>query len=82
MTTSAIATSVSVKLPYMLYYRQGNNPFPQFFVFHHESQDIRRVVERAKKHCELMNLRFVNVKPFVVDLDEAETKAFGGNSTE
>ena len=65
------------KIPYILFYRQGNNPNPQFFMFYHHSHEIRKVVERIKKHCELMNLRFVNVRPFIVDLDEAEAKHFG-----
>ena len=65
------------KIPYILFYRQGNNPNPQFFMFYHHSHEIRKVVERIKKHCELMNLRFVNVRPFIVDLDEAEAKQFG-----
>jgi hypothetical protein len=64
-------------VPYILFYRQGNNPNPQFFMFYHHSHEIRKVVERIKKHCELMNLRFVNVRPFIVDLDEAEAKHFG-----
>jgi hypothetical protein len=72
-TTSAVS--------YILYYRQGNNPYPQFFVFNFPSTQIREVVERAKRHCELMQLRFVNVRPFVVDLDEVETKAFGNTAT-
>ncbi len=66
-------------IPYILFYRQGNNPHPQFFIFFHPSPEIRKVVDRIKKHCELMNLRFVNVRPFVVDLDEAESKAYGGS---
>jgi hypothetical protein len=69
--------SKDIKIPYILFYRQGNNPNPQFFMFYHHSHEIRKVVERIKKHCELMNLRFVNVRPFIVDLDEAEVKQFG-----
>jgi hypothetical protein len=67
------------QVPYILYYRQGNNPHPQFFMFYHESHDIRKVVDRIKKHCELMNLRFVNVRPFIVDLNEAEAKIVGAS---
>src|ERR1035437_5665139 len=65
------------KIPYILFYRQGNNPNPQFFMFYHHSNEIRKVLERIKKHCELMNLRFVNVRPFVVDLDATEAKFLG-----
>ena len=73
----AILLKENGKVPYILFYRQGNNPHPQFFMFYHHSHEIRKVVERIKKHCELMNLRFVNVRPFIVDLDEAEAKQFG-----
>ena len=74
--TAAVDTT-----PYILYYRQGSNPHPQFFIFFHKSPPgkIRDVVDRIKKHCELMNLRFVNVRPAIVDLDEAEAKAYGGS---
>ena len=68
--------AMSGGIPYLLFYRQGNNPNPQFFCFYHHSDNIRIVVDRIKKHCELMNLRFVNVRRFVIDLDEVETKAF------
>ncbi len=65
---------------YLLYYRQGNNPHPQFFVFNHDSKDMRVVVERVKKHCELLNLRFVNVRPFLVDLAAAEARLLGNSA--
>lgn len=64
-------------IPYVLFYRQGSNPHPQFFIFFHPSSEIRKVVDRIKKHCELMNLRFVNVRPAIVDLDESEAKQYG-----
>ena len=76
-SNDAVLFKESSKVPYILFYRQGNNPNPQFFMFYHHSHEIRKVVERIKKHCELMNLRFVNVRPFIVDLDEAEAKQFG-----
>ncbi len=75
-----VGKSNNIKIPYILFYRQGNNPYPQLFVFYHHSHEIRKVVERIKKHCELMNLRFVNVRPFIVDLDEAEAKHYGVDS--
>ncbi len=69
-------------IPYVLFYRQGSNPHPQFFLFYHKSANIREVVDRIKKHCEMMNLRFVNVRPAIVDLDEAEARIFGGGTSE
>jgi hypothetical protein len=71
------APKAALGIPYILYYRQGSNPHPQFFIFFHKSDKIREVVDRIKKHCEMMNLRFVNVRPAIVDLDEAEAKVFG-----
>ena len=69
----------TTQTPYLLYYRQGSNPHPQFFLFYHSQPpgDMRPVVERIKKHCEIMNLRFVNVRPFIIDLDLAEQKILG-----
>ncbi len=69
-------------IPYILFYRQGSNPHPQFFIFFHHSDKMREVVDRIKKHCEMMNLRFVNVRAAIVDLDEAEARIFGGNAGE
>jgi hypothetical protein len=68
---------VPVSKPYILYYRTGNNPHPQFFIFFHSSPDFRKVVERIKRHCELMNLLFITTRPMIVNLDEAEIRAFG-----
>lgn len=57
---------------YILYYRQGQNPHPQFCGFYHKSKDMQVVMERAKRHCDLMSYRFVFVRPFIVDLDKVE----------
>ncbi len=77
MTNSSAALDTTKGIPYLLFYRQGANPYPQFFLFHHPSHELSKVVERIKKHCELMNLRFVRVQPFLVDLDESEARQFG-----
>jgi hypothetical protein len=76
-TSDLIQSSRPAGIAYMLHYRQGSNPYPQFFVFYHESKDMRIVVDRIKRHCEIMNLRFVNVKPLIVDLDSAEIRMTG-----
>lgn len=34
--------------------------------------DLRAAYARAKRHCEVMNYRFVRVEPFLIDLDSAE----------
>ena len=60
------------KLMYILYYRQGSNPHPQFLFFFHSSTDMKVISERAKRHCDTMSYRFVYVRPAIVDLDKAE----------
>ena len=57
---------------YTLYYRQGNNPHPQQLTFMLNSPKLQDAVRRAQRHCEVMNYRFVSVKPTVVDLDREE----------
>ncbi len=64
-------------VPYILFYRQAANPYPLFSVFYHPSHDIRVVVDRVKRHCELMSYRFVSVRPLIVDLDKAEQRLYG-----
>ena len=76
-TNDAVLFKEPTGIPYILFYRQGSNPHPQFFFFFHPSDKIRDVVDRIKKHCEMMNLRFVNVRPAIVDLAEAEARAYG-----
>jgi hypothetical protein len=57
---------------YTLFYRQGNNPHPLQLNFILKTTEMRVVMERTKKHCDLMNYRFVRVQPFMTDLDRAE----------
>ena len=57
---------------YILHFRQGSNPYPLFTFFFFSSTDMKKVVERAKRHCEVMGHRFVSVRPAVTDLDQAE----------
>jgi hypothetical protein len=58
---------------YILYYREGNNPHSQFFLFYqNEDHSLRQVIERIKKHCDRMGLRFVSCRTAIVDLDLAE----------
>lgn len=60
------------KILYMLFYRSGNNPYPQFTFFFHGSKDMKMISERAKRHCDAMSYRFVYVRPAIIDLDQAE----------
>jgi len=70
--TAQMLPTLAGKILYILYYRQGANPHPQFLFFYHSSTDMKVIAERAKKHCDFMNFRFVYVRPAVVDLDKME----------
>jgi hypothetical protein len=65
---------------FTLYYRQGRNPHPQFTFFDYPSKDMKLVVERAKRFCDQMSYRFVNVQPSVTDLDKEEAINRGDES--
>jgi hypothetical protein len=62
---------------YVLYFREGRNPHPQFLTFDHPSTDMKVVVERVKRYCDTMGMRFVSVSPFLVDLDKEEIRRRG-----
>lgn len=64
--------AIPPKVLYTLYYRQGSNPHPQFTSFFMSSVDMQQVTQRAKRHCEVMNYRFVYVRPAIIDLDKEE----------
>lgn len=56
---------------YTLFYRSGSNPHPQVKNFFCEGT-IREVIDRAKKHCEIIACRFVRVQPFISNLNADE----------
>ena len=62
----------SEKILYQLYYRQGNNPHPQTVMFYFGGTDMKAVVDRSKRFCEVLNYRFVHVRAAIVDLDREE----------
>lgn len=82
--TKTITPSVpSVPIPngtsdsyYTLFYRQGRNPHPMTKNFHHTGS-IRDVVERAKKHCEVLGARFVRIEPLFSNLENDERTHMG-----
>jgi hypothetical protein len=76
--SSALAGSASPGAPlpeinflYILYYRTGNNPHAMVKHFKFNG-DLRGAMDRARRHCETTNLRFVRVEPFLHTLDEEE----------
>lgn len=58
---------------YVLYYREGQNPHPQTKYFNLKGE-FRQVIARVKRHCELMHMRFINVRPFLSNLDDDERR--------
>ena len=75
-STKTSPAQVLPQILYSLYYRQGNNPHPQFTFFYLPATDMQKVTARAKRHCEVMNYRFVYVRPAIVDLDKEENLLF------
>ena len=53
-----------------LLYKQGNNPRKEM-IFEFQG-DIQRAIQRARAHCQRMNLIFIHVEAFLHDLDEDE----------
>lgn len=56
-----------------LYYRYGN--VPQMVKSFAYDGSLQQAVIRARKHCDILNIRFICVRPLLVDLDYQE-KAF------
>ena len=66
--------SIDLKDIYILYYREGVHVhLTKFFLF---KGPLQKALERAKKHCELMNYRCLFVRPFLSDLIDEEKKRF------
>ena len=57
---------------WILYYRYGNIPMLQKG-FRFEG-DTRGAIMRARKHCEVLKLKYILVRPMVVDLDYQENQ--------
>lgn len=62
------------KVLYTLYYRQGMNPHPLQKNFYFEG-DLHSAIVRSRKHCELMGIKFISVRPFLSNIDEEEKGA-------
>lgn len=74
MDMGSIRVNEVLKIQYTLYFRVGTNPHPQFTFFLWPSPDMRIVVERAKRFCDGMGYRFVNVQPSMTDLNSVEAR--------
>ena len=70
----------SGEIIYTLFYRVSNNPYPLVINFVLKTTDMKVVMERTKRHCDLMNYRFVRVQPFMTDIDKAEKRVNGDYS--
>ena len=77
---SGIDTSINKasvpRILYVIWYRQGNNPHPQFHMFFCEGT-IQQVVERSKIFCNNTNKRFVQVHPAIIDMNVEEKRVLG-----
>jgi hypothetical protein len=59
---------------YIGWYLQGNqNPLHKVFEFKGNLPDA---IDRFKKHCERMGIKFIRVRPFLVNLDKQEEYKF------
>lgn len=56
---------------FVLFYRFGSNPHTQSKQFRH-SGNFQDAIARGRRHCELVNLRFIKVEKFFSDLGEEE----------
>ena len=73
-TATLVAPIVASGTLYQLFWRQGSRPFTETKYFHHKG-DLRSAIERGKRHCEVMNIRFVMVKPFITIFEDEEKVA-------
>ena len=75
----------SAQLPriWTLYYRYGNIPHQQKnFIMLDNNPSMKDAIERAREHCIRMGYRFICVRPFLVDLDEQESRKLSGDIDE
>lgn len=64
----------TIERSYVLYFLHRNRyTEPKFKMFKIKGL-LRDAVARAHKHCEIMNYRFISVRPFMVNLDEQEER--------
>lgn len=70
---------VEPQTQFILYYRKGDSPYPQFLFFFWpgNGKNLQPIVERCKRYCDAMNLKFTQVRPAFVDFDEQERKREG-----
>lgn len=81
-TELSIKASDSFKQPqedlgsiYQLFYIQHTKGVHvQVTQFRTPLKDFRDIVQRARKFCDVVRYRYVNVKPFMIDLDAEERR--------
>ena len=55
---------------YILHYHyRASNPLTKIFRF---LGPLTEAIERGRVHCDIMNYRFIKVRPFIVDLTDQE----------
>ncbi len=75
-SSSPFLTETGEPRYWIIYYRYGNIPLAQKgFRF---DGKLEQAIIRARKHCEIMQLTFLLVRPLIVDLDWQETQFIQG----
>lgn len=80
MSTSAPAPSTTTLNPltrerhYILYFmHKSGRAIPETKIFPFKGS-LDQAVVRGRDHCEIMNYKFLRVRPFIVDLEDQEEK--------
>ncbi len=66
---SPVTKNSSLERIYKLYYRRGTELTEKHFEF---PGNLKEATERARQHCDVMGIRFIWVRPFIVHLDHQE----------
>ena len=70
--TAETLTKLDKPRTYILYFHhKASAPQTKVFEF---TGTFFEAIDRGKKHCELMNYRFIKVRPFIVSFDEQEKR--------
>lgn len=84
MTTTSAAPAKPIELKpiavenlFILWHRKGNDPRPAPLYFSFEGS-FDDAIKRGRRFCEETGIKFVYVKRFVTDLEEATSKVKSG----
>lgn len=75
---SPLSPSNSIEDIHILYYRHGNDPRTQVMHFKYPG-DFKSAIARGRNFCERVGYRFIQVRKFLVNLDELERRSGDGS---